>query len=99
MAIEEDVIVEPAPIDEERVAAAMSEMIEAIGEDPRREGLVDTPRRVARMFSEVFSGLYVDPLSVLATAFEERYDEMVVARDIPFFSMCEHHFMPFYGQV
>jgi GTP cyclohydrolase I len=86
-------------VDQTRVASAMAEMIRAIAEDPAREGLRETPRRVARMYSEIFSGLGVDPLSVLQTGFDEGYDEMVVARDIPFFSVCEHHFMPFYGQV
>jgi GTP cyclohydrolase I len=86
-------------VDRPRVASAMAEMLLAIAEDPTREGLKDTPDRVARMYAEIFSGLGVDPLSVLQTGFEERYDEMVVARDIPFFSMCEHHFIPFFGHV
>jgi GTP cyclohydrolase I len=86
-------------VDQQRVAAAMAEMIEAIGEDRFREGLEETPSRVARMFAEVFAGMHMDPLAVLETGFEEGYDEMVIARDIPFFSMCEHHFMPFYGNV
>jgi GTP cyclohydrolase IA len=84
-------------IDRPELEAAFLRIIEAIGEDPTREGLRDTPARVGRMYAEVFSGLYDDPLEVLSTGFEEGYDEMVVARDIPFFSMCEHHFLPFYG--
>lgn len=84
-------------VDEERIAAAMSEMIAALGEDARREGLADTPARVGRMYTEVFAGLGQDPLAVLQTGFEEGHDEMVIARDIPFYSMCEHHFLPFYG--
>jgi GTP cyclohydrolase IA len=84
-------------IDRPELEAAFLRIIESIGEDPTREGLRDTPARVGRMYAEVFSGLYDDPLEVLSTGFEEGYDEMVVARDIPFFSMCEHHFLPFYG--
>ncbi|HEX6510532.1 MAG TPA: GTP cyclohydrolase I FolE [Chloroflexota bacterium] len=87
------------PTDENRIEAAITEIIEALGEDPSREGLRETPERVARMYAEVFSGLQQDPLQVLQTGFEEAYDEMVVARDISFFSMCEHHFMPFFGSV
>ncbi len=86
-------------LDTARIEAAMSEMIEGMGEDPTREGLVDTPARVARMYGEVFNGLRQDPLDVLHTGFEEGHDEMVVARDITFFSMCEHHFMPFFGKA
>src|SRR5947209_637122 len=89
----------PAEVDGDRISGAFLQMIEAIGEDPSREGLLDTPARVARMYAEVFSGLQQDPLEVLRTGFEEGYDEMVVARDIPFFSMCEHHFLPFYGSA
>lgn len=88
-----------APVDQERIAAAVSEIIGALHEDAGREGLVDTPARVARMYAEVFSGLNEDPVAILQTGFEEGHDEMVVARDIPFFSMCEHHLLPFYGVV
>jgi GTP cyclohydrolase I len=84
-------------IDRERVLRAMGEMIAALPVDPSEEGLRDTPRRVADMYGELFSGLLEDPIDVLSTGFEEGYDEMVVARDIPFYSMCEHHFLPFYG--
>lgn len=86
-------------LDTDRIKDAMAELISATGEDPRREGLRDTPNRVARMYTEVFAGLHQDPVEVLQTGFEEGYDEMVIARDISFFSMCEHHFMPFYGTV
>jgi GTP cyclohydrolase I len=86
-------------IDRERVLRAMGEMIAALPVDPSEEGLRDTPRRVADMYGELFSGLLEDPIDVLSTGFEEGYDEMVVARDIPFYSMCEHHFLPFYGVV
>jgi GTP cyclohydrolase I len=99
MSVETDLRAARSTVDQARVAAAMEEMILAIEDDPSREGLQDTPGRVGRMYAEIFSGLGVDPLSVLQTGFEEGYDEMVVARDIPFFSMCEHHFMPFYGHV
>src|SRR5437588_13084970 len=87
----------PAAVDHDRIAGAVTEILEALGEDPSREGFVDTPARVARMYAEVFSGLQLDPIEVLRTGFEEGYDEMVVARDIPFYSMCEHHLLPFYG--
>jgi GTP cyclohydrolase IA len=86
-------------VDRERISTAFRNVLEALGEDPLREGLVDTPERVSRLYAEVFSGLRQDPLEILRTGFEEGYDEMVVARAIPFFSMCEHHFLPFYGVV
>jgi GTP cyclohydrolase I len=86
-------------VDRERIAAAMTEIIAGLGEDPRREGLRDTPSRVAAMYGEVFAGLRQDPGDILREGFEEGYDEMVVARDIGFFSMCEHHFLPFFGVV
>ena len=85
--------------DAERIKDAMVEMIAGMGEDVAREGLRDTPDRMTRMYAEVFEGLRQDPVAVLQTGFEEGYDEMVVARDITFFSMCEHHFLPFFGTV
>jgi GTP cyclohydrolase I len=85
--------------DTERIKHAMFEIISGMGEDPEREGLRETPDRVARMYAEVFAGLRQDPLEVLQTGFEEGFDEMVVARDISFYSMCEHHFLPFFGTV
>ncbi len=72
-------------------------IIEAIGEDPGREGLADTPRRVAEMYSELFAGIGEDPREELKVGFEEGHREMVIVRDIPFYSMCEHHLLPFYG--
>ncbi len=72
-------------------------MIVLIGEDPDRDGLRDTPRRMAAMYEEVFEGLHQDPVAVLSVGFEEGHDELVILRDIPFYSMCEHHFMPFHG--
>lgn len=86
-------------VDQDRIAHAVAAIIAAIGEDPEREGLLDTPGRVARMYTEVFAGLREDPIEILRTGFDEGYDEMVVARAVPFFSMCEHHFLPFFGNV
>ena len=85
------------PVDKPRVEAAVREMLSAIGEDPEREGLRETPRRIADAFDEIFGGLRIDPTKLLKIGFEEAHDEMVVLRDIPFFSMCEHHFLPFHG--
>ncbi len=84
-------------IDQVRIEQAVRTILEAIGEDPAREGLVDTPRRIAEMYAELFAGLYQDPREFLRGGFEETYQGMVVLRDIPFYSMCEHHFLPFYG--
>jgi GTP cyclohydrolase I len=84
-------------IDTEKIKRSATAIIEAIGENPRREGLADTPRRMAAMYEEFFSGLGQDPVEVLATGFEENHKEMVVLRDIPFISVCEHHFLPFFG--
>ena len=72
-------------------------ILEAIGEDPGREGLADTPRRVAEMYAEIFAGIDEDPKKELKVGFEEKHREMVIVRDIPFYSMCEHHLLPFYG--
>ncbi len=84
-------------IDQVRIEAAVASIIEAIGEDPQREGLRDTPRRIAEMYAELFSGLGHDPREELRVGFELGHQEMVIARDIPFYSMCEHHLLPFYG--
>jgi GTP cyclohydrolase I len=90
--------VEPgSEVDLERIARAVREILIAVGEDPDREGLVKTPMRVARMYKELFAGLRLDPSVHCNTAFTEEYDELVVLRDIPFNSMCEHHLMPFEG--
>ena len=83
--------------DEAKITKAVTAIIKAIGEDPEREGLVDTPRRVAEMYAELFMGLAVDPREELTVGFEEGHREMVILRDIPFYSMCEHHLLPFYG--
>ena len=84
-------------IDQEKIRGAVAAIIEAIGEDPNREGLAGTPGRIARMYAEFFSGLGEDAALPLATGFEESHREMVVLRDIPFFSICEHHLLPFVG--
>lgn len=84
-------------VDKERIATAVREILIAIGEDPDREGLQGTPYRVARMYEELFSGLGTDPSELLGASFSEEYDELIVLRDIPFNSMCEHHLMPFEG--
>ncbi len=86
-------------MDLDRIAAAVREILAAVGEDPDREGLRATPKRVARMYQELFAGLHDDPARHLSTTFTEKYDEMVVLRDIPFNSMCEHHLMPFEGSA
>ncbi|MCP4589117.1 MAG: GTP cyclohydrolase I FolE [bacterium] len=86
-------------MDTERIAQAVREILVAVGEDPDREGLRDTPGRVARMYQELFAGMGVDPARHLVTRFAETYDELVVLRDIPFNSMCEHHLMPFEGKA
>ncbi|MFC1898772.1 GTP cyclohydrolase I FolE [Chloroflexota bacterium] len=86
-------------IDKDRIEAAVREIIEAIGENPEREGLLGTPRRVADMYAELFAGMEKKPGKELSVDFEVGHREMVVVRDIPFYSMCEHHFLPFYGVV
>lgn len=85
-------------IDKPRIEAAVKEILSAIGEDVDREGLKETPARVARMYEEIFSGLHFDPGDHLLKQFSaDKHDEMVIVKDIPFYSMCEHHLMPFYG--
>ncbi len=87
------------PVDMERLQNAVREILAAVGEDPDREGLLETPARVARMYAELFSGLHDDPRAHLQKVFTETYDEVVVVRDISFNSMCEHHLLPFMGQA
>jgi len=85
-------------MDHDRVEQAVMTIIEAIGEDPTREGLVETPRRIAEMYAELFSGLQRDPLDELKVWFKRKdHREMIILKDIPFYSMCEHHFLPFHG--
>ncbi len=87
------------PVDIERIEAAVAEILEALGEDPQRDGLLRTPSRVAKMYAEVFAGLREDPEHHLEVQFEAGHDEMVMVKDIPFYSMCEHHLLPFVGQA
>jgi len=86
-------------VDTQRVARAVAEVLEAIGEDPTRDGLADTPRRVAAMYEELFSGFHDDPSRHLTVTFAAEHDEMVMVRDIPFASLCEHHMVPFIGRA
>ncbi len=83
--------------DQARVEAAVRELLCAVGEDPDRPGLLDTPARVARAYREVFAGLYTDPDTVLETTFDEGHDELVLVKQIPMYSTCEHHLVSFHG--
>ncbi len=87
------------PFDAARIEAAVREILLAVGEDPDRPGLQETPARVARMYAELFSGLHSHPRQLLAKTFKQKYDEMVLERDIEFASTCEHHLMPFLGKA
>lgn len=86
-------------MDVEKIQQAVRMIIEGIGEDPEREGLRETPQRVARMYQEVFAGLHQDPTTHLEKIFSEQHEEMVLVRDIPVYSMCEHHLIPFFGHA
>ena len=86
-------------VNHERIRAAVREILLAVGEDPDREGLVETPDRVARMYAELFSGLHADPRELLRKTFTEKYNEMVTVKDIEFASLCEHHLLPFMGKA
>ncbi len=95
---EPEPLLRPAPgVDQERAAAAVRELLLAVGEDPDRPGLRDTPGRVARAYAETFAGLWQDAGEVLATVFDEDHDEFVLVKDIPMYSTCEHHLVPFHG--
>ncbi len=85
--------------DHDKIRYAVRLLLEAIGEDPDRPGIADTPDRVAREYDEIFAGLLVDPAEVLSVTFDEAHDEIVMMRDIPFHSMCEHHLVPFVGRA
>jgi GTP cyclohydrolase IA len=87
------------PVDLPRIERAIRELLLAIGEDPDRDGLADTPRRVANMYQEIFSGLHEQPERHLNVTFEANHDEMVMVRDIQVYSVCEHHLMPWFGQA
>src|SRR5574342_560312 len=82
-----------------QIEEAVRLILEAIGEDPEREGLLDTPKRVAKMYEEVFQGMNQDPKEHFATIFGEDHEELVLVKDIPFYSMCEHHLVPFFGKA
>jgi GTP cyclohydrolase I len=86
-------------VNQKKIRDAVRLMLEAIGEDPNREGLLETPDRVARMYEEIFGGGEEDPCESLAKQFDEDHHEIVLVKDIPFFSMCEHHLMPFFGRA
>src|SRR4051794_2362712 len=95
----DDEVFEPAGVDVARIERAVREILAAIGEDPNRDGLVATPNRVARMYGEVFAGLRDDPGRHLTVTFEADHDEMVMVKDIPMSSMCEHHLLPWIGRA
>ena len=86
-------------VDLDKIEKAVSMILEAVGEDVNREGLQDTPKRVAKMYAEVFSGLKEDPREYFKTVFHEGHEELVLVKDIPFYSMCEHHLVPFFGKA
>ena len=86
-------------MDKKRIENAVKEILYAIGEDPDREGLVETPARVARMYEEIFEGLQKDPMDNVKIFEQEKADQMIVVKNIPFYSMCEHHLLPFYGEA
>jgi GTP cyclohydrolase I len=86
-------------INKKDIKAAVEQILLAIGEDVDRDGLIDTPKRISEMYAEIFEGLNIDPSSYLNVDFEVAHDEMVILRDIPFYSMCEHHFLPFHGEA
>lgn len=86
-------------MDKERIQNAVREILIAVGEDPDREGLLETPKRVANMYEEIFAGLTEDPKQHIKLFNEQSNDEMVIVKDIPFYSMCEHHLLPFFGKT
>lgn len=86
-------------VDLDKIEKAVAMILEAVGEDPGREGLLDTPKRVAKMYAEIFSGLKEDPKEYFKTVFHEGHEELVLVKDIPFYSTCEHHLVPFFGKA
>ncbi len=86
-------------VNHEKIQEAVKMILEAIGEDPEREGLLETPKRVARMYEEIFQGLQQDPKEHFQTIFGEDHEELVLVKDIPFYSTCEHHLVPFFGKA
>ena len=101
MAEPEEVIrdLRPSSVDRDAIESAIRSVLEAIGEDVDRQGLKGTPERVAEMFEEIFAGLHRDPVAELDVVFDADHDEMIMVRDIPLYSMCEHHLVPFLGQA
>ncbi len=89
----------PRKFDRERIVGAVREILEAIGENPDRDGLLRTPERVADMYAEIFGGLHVDAAAQMDVVFDEEHDEMILIRDIPLYSVCEHHLLPWVGQA
>ena len=88
-----------APMDLEKIEAGVRLLLEGIGEDPGRPGLADTPHRVAKMFAEICGGLHEDPTALIKVVPDETHDEMVIVKDIPLYSICEHHLVPFHGRA
>lgn len=88
-----------AKMNKPKIEEAVRMILEAIGEDPDREGLVDTPKRVANMYEEVFAGIHIEPEQYFETIFGEDHEELVLVKDIPFYSLCEHHLVPFFGKA
>ena len=86
-------------VDLQKIEQAVTMILDAVGEDPTREGLLDTPKRVAKMYAEIFSGLRQDPKEYFQTVFHEGHEEIVLVKDIPFYSTCEHHLVPFFGKA
>lgn len=86
-------------MDTQRIEQAVEALISAIGEDPKREGLKETPRRVAEMYAEIFSGTHADPADEIDVFFESDYDELIILKDIPLYSVCEHHLLPWVGKA
>lgn len=95
----EDPVTETFEVDQPRIANAVREILAAIGEDPDRDGLLNTPDRVARMYAEVCGGIHDDPDKHLMVSFDAGHDEMILVRDIPLYSLCEHHLVPFFGRA
>jgi len=97
MAQPTSITLETPVFDQARAEAAVRELLLAVGEDPERQGLLETPARVARAYREMFAGLYTDPDTVLETTFDEQHDELVLVKQIPMYSTCEHHLVAFHG--
>ncbi|NUL44721.1 GTP cyclohydrolase I FolE [Cellulosimicrobium funkei] len=97
--VDDEAELSPAGVDRPRIEAAVREILEAIGEDPDREGLQDTPKRVAKAYDEFFAGVKQEPGDILGTTFDIAHEELVLVKDIPFYSTCEHHLVPFHGSA